>query len=342
MSMQMSLITNFGPRTILRGTQASEGGFRSGSSSHRSFSYSHLRNNLARLFGGEVREDTPLPLAAPALFREPSPFGRRPDSAARGGFSIPFSGRALSTGCKGLTLIELLTVIATLGVLASLLVPIVHKAREHAKLARTTSNLRQLGMAALTYSADNGDRFPPHAIFDPQLGQNREWCFAYVQGDAEAAVRGGILGPYLGQAAAVLRDPTFDPQEPELAAFVPWTKPARVAFGYNGFNLSRRVNAWGHWEGYPVSSVRTPSATVLFATSGELQGDTVASFETVWSKQYLPNNPTIRAVDGTHALVCWASGHVSRHPLDRTARLTKTTPVLGHITGPAGENLFDR
>jgi prepilin-type N-terminal cleavage/methylation domain-containing protein len=53
------------------------------------------------------------------------------------------------------TLIELLVVIAIIAILASLLLPVLGRARDKGKTARCQSNLRQLGMAAMLFDEDN-------------------------------------------------------------------------------------------------------------------------------------------------------------------------------------------
>jgi prepilin-type N-terminal cleavage/methylation domain-containing protein len=108
---------------------------------------------------------------------------------------------------QGFTLLELLAVIATIAVLAGLLLPVLGKAKLKAQRTACFSNLHQLGLAWVMYYNDNNGRLvESYPVNNP---------YVWVQGDmtvqAEATnvnlIRQGKLFHY-NQSSEIYRCPT--------------------------------------------------------------------------------------------------------------------------------------
>jgi len=84
---------------------------------------------------------------------------------------------------KSFTLIELLVVIAIIAILAAMLLPALNRARELAKLAKCTSNHKQLACAMFQYIGDYNDYMPTKYMLSTQLSTDNTWV--------------GLLDPYI-------------------------------------------------------------------------------------------------------------------------------------------------
>jgi prepilin-type N-terminal cleavage/methylation domain-containing protein/prepilin-type processing-associated H-X9-DG protein len=76
--------------------------------------------------------------------------------------SSPLSSRTVRSSRAAFTLIELLTVIAIIGILAAIIIPVTGKVRESARAATCAANLRQIGFATGLYAEDNKGWLPGH------------------------------------------------------------------------------------------------------------------------------------------------------------------------------------
>lgn len=102
----------------------------------------------------------------------------------------------------GFTLLELLAVIATIGTLAAMLLPVLAKAKAKAQQANCVSNLRQLGLAWQAYHMDNGGSLvESYPINNPNV-----WVKGDMKNPAEAVdkrlIEEGKLYSYHGSTAA--------------------------------------------------------------------------------------------------------------------------------------------
>jgi len=77
---------------------------------------------------------------------------------------------------KGLTLVEMLIVLAIIGVIAAILLPVLGKARESGRRTACLSNLKQLGLAFNMYTQDANRKYPFAGVYTPFAGHSTGWA----------------------------------------------------------------------------------------------------------------------------------------------------------------------
>lgn len=204
----------------------------------------------------------------------------------------------------GFTLTELLVSIAIIGLLVSILLPSLSRAREMAKGAGCMSNLRQLSHGWHLYADDNRDvsvpgRYAklPGGTDNPanwyKIGNGRKYRPRWI----------ATMGKYVGLFAFNAPSTTDDRQDYDGEAYRCPAAPERIdernhAYGYNHQFLGNARKTNERFHNFPVnrSRIRNFATTVL---GGDCMG-TAAGFPARGRSDY-SNNGTKCAEKGNHA-----------------------------------------
>jgi prepilin-type N-terminal cleavage/methylation domain-containing protein/prepilin-type processing-associated H-X9-DG protein len=222
-----------------------------------------------------------------------------------------FHGRAPARrqGQGGFTLVELLVVMASIAILAALLLPVLGRSKESAKSAKCINNQRQFCLSAQMYWEDNnGQTFAYGGI----MTNNGEiYWFGWIGSGPEETrpfdPAQGALYPYMG--AGVDLCPSFDYSSSQfkLKASVPTCD--------YGYNLSL-----GPLDQSPVNmkNIHRPAALVLLADAAQVNTfEAPASIEHPMFEEWYyinddPSQPNGQFRHEQRANAVFCDGHTER------------------------------
>lgn len=229
----------------------------------------------------------------------------------------------------GFTLIELLAVIVIIGVLASLVFPLVSQARMAAWKAASTSNLRQLFSANSAFATDHG-----RYVASANRYNTVRWSGKKITGLDSFDPTKGLLSPYLGKSNKVSACPLLlNLLAGQGGDAIRSFEQDGGGYGYNDYIGGAAEQLYtddlaGLYIAARPGDIPQPSRTVMFttsayATSGNgVQGlqEYPFSHPPFWllARQITSSRPS----PSTHfrfngkALVAWCDGHISSEKMD--------------------------
>ncbi|MDX2116019.1 MAG: type II secretion system protein [Planctomycetota bacterium] len=234
----------------------------------------------------------------------------------------------------GFTLLELLIVVATVGILLATLLPALRGARQAARSAECSANLRQLQVANDLYAQDHAERYMP-AASEFAARNLRRWHGTRSIASAAFEARGAPVTPYLdgeGLSRAVRACPEFMPTLKRLSNEGAGFEAACGGYGYNAafVGAERRAFTPGVWTlvsdvvGSRRAQFAAPAGTVGFADTA-FAGAGLIEYSFV-EPPFWPDFPGARPDPSVHfrhsgrAGVVWLDGHVDLRKMAYTQR----------------------
>jgi prepilin-type N-terminal cleavage/methylation domain-containing protein len=191
---------------------------------------------------------------------------------------------------RGFTLIELIVAISIVLVLAAIAIPVTSQVTHNSRLSAGVSNLRQIMIATLSFTVDNGKLFPS-PMANPDTGQFDEYFYTALTGYMETGARLTTSG---SRFSPIFQDP--------LAA---------INRGDNHFTANRNVMSWNIPR--RITEFSDPSRVVVYFDGAQVHNGNVEAAG--WAVDGASLNG-IRAMDRSPE---WLSTPIAKGPNTDTA-----------------------
>jgi prepilin-type N-terminal cleavage/methylation domain-containing protein/prepilin-type processing-associated H-X9-DG protein len=170
---------------------------------------------------------------------------------------------------RAFTLVELLVVIGIITLLIAILLPALNKARRQAYTAQCASNMRQIAIAVLNYTSDNGGHLMPALVWPMGKGQPYPDGFFWA---AELVHQGYIASPNILHQASNPNNGAPPPGLSNVFECPEGLTPAETgsldngqSFNYGLYPTDRNNNSWCYCiDDDPRNDQQTPYGTATW------------------------------------------------------------------------------
>lgn len=243
----------------------------------------------------------------------------------------------------GFTLLELLTVVAIIAILAAALLPVYRAARKSAWHAVSAHSLQQLGAMGASYRADNEGQF---WRYRESVDDGTVWWFGFESATSARQAEGqrtldlsrGPLGPYAIASGGVKSDPAFMGMSDR---FKP--KYTNGSFGY-GYNVLLGGGSLGYGTLARTAQYSHPADIVVFATCAQVNTfQAPASAKNPKIEEFYmidDRETTVHFRFGGKALAAMMDGSIREIPIDPTTLDQRMPSAKVGRFAPRGSKLF--